>query len=111
MAEALISYPFTEEGLRSALEALGTTANAVARNLEAMGFKGCRSNSSNCPVANYLLSALPDARSVAVEFGYVWARDANGVKLDVGWTDAIGDFIELFDDGRLLALEAPDASS
>jgi hypothetical protein len=112
MPDALISYPFTEEGLRDALAALGTSGDVVARNLSAMGFKGCRSKSSNCPVANYLLSALPDARSVEVEFGWAWARDASErVKLDVDWPQPVEDFIEMFDAGLLPELEAPDASS
>jgi hypothetical protein len=60
------TYPFTEEGLTSALAALGTTPNAVATNLSAMGFRGCRDQESNCPIAHYLLASVPDMASVSV---------------------------------------------
>jgi hypothetical protein len=111
MAEALISYPLTEEGLRSALEALGTTADAVARNLEAMGFRGCRSKESNCPVAHYALASIPDAREVSVIYGGVAALNAADDRVDVPMTDAIEHFVEFFDAGGYPGLEVPDASS
>lgn len=60
------TYPFTEEGIEAALTALGTTPNAVATNLSAMGFRGCRDQESNCPVAHYLLASVPDMASVSV---------------------------------------------
>lgn len=64
MAE--LTYPFTEEGIEQALTALGTTPNAVATNLSAMGFRGCRDQESNCPVAHYLLASVPGMASVGV---------------------------------------------
>jgi hypothetical protein len=106
MTSPLISYPFTEDGLRSALRALGTSGDVVARNLDAMGFKGCRSHSANCPVANYVLSALPTPdRSGRVRRAY--ALNADGVKLDVDQPSPVEDFVEMFDNGRLADLEAP----
>lgn len=60
------TYPFTEEGISDALTALGTTPNAVATNLSAMGFRGCKDQESNCPVAHYLLASVPDMASVSV---------------------------------------------
>jgi hypothetical protein len=113
MPDALISYPFTNRGVLDALKALGTTADAVARNLEAMGFKGCQSSENNCPVANYLLSAITGARRVGVSTGYadVWDADDGDDPVSADWTAAVDEFIELFDNGRFPALEAPDASS
>ena len=111
MAEALITYPFTEEGLRSALEALGTTANAVARNLEAMGFKGCREGESNCPVANYLLASFPGVREVVVSVGSAFLYRDGQEHVEAPWPFAVDAFVELFDAGRFPDLEVPDASS
>jgi hypothetical protein len=112
MPNALISYPFTNRGVLDALKALGTTADAVARNLDAMGFKGCQSSEHNCPVANYLLSAITGARRAGVSSGYadVWDTD-DGDPVSAEWTAAVDEFVELFDNGRLPQLEAPDASS
>jgi hypothetical protein len=62
----VITYPFAEDGIEQALTALGTTPNAVATNLSAMGFRGCRDQESNCPVANYLLASVSDMASVSV---------------------------------------------
>jgi hypothetical protein len=110
MPDALISYPATKQGLRNALEALGTTGDAVARNLAAMGFKGCVGKASNCPIANYVMASIPEAQDVRVQFGEV------SVRTDEDWNtveqpEPVSDFVELFDGGRLPHLEVSDASS
>lgn len=66
MPDPLISYPFTEEGLRNALVALGTTPNSVATNLSAMGFRGEVKEPLCCPVANYLRMSLKGATAACI---------------------------------------------
>jgi hypothetical protein len=111
MPDALISYPFTVTGLKSALTALGTTADAVARNLDAMGFRGCKNSESNCPVANYLLTSITDACRVQVLCGDASVLDSADNRISADWPPAVDEFIELFDNGRLPSLEDSDASS
>lgn len=122
MPDALISYPFTEEGLRGALQALGTTADAVARNLDAMGYKGCVGDENECPVANYLLDCLEGAGRVWVMEGLVHASRSyieHGMdveqRLKVDMPDPVEVFVERFDAQRFPGLiaqpEASDGSS
>jgi len=107
------TYPFTEEGLTSALTALGTTPNAVATNLSAMGFRGCRDQESNCPVAHYLLASIPGMASVSVwsesfneadnrtESGHVegYHLDFDSPVLVVNLPAAVVAFVDVFDKG------------
>lgn len=111
MPDALISYPRTKDGVHDALKALGSSADSVARNLDAMGFKGCRSKEYRCPIANYLLAAVADAQRVSVCFGDVDVWGPDGERVTAPWTDAVEDFVEYFDNGALPQLETPDASS
>lgn len=66
MPGELIRYPFTEQGLYEALTALGTTPQAVATNLGAMGFSGELNEPRSCPVANYLRTSLEGAQDACV---------------------------------------------
>jgi hypothetical protein len=119
------TYPFTEEGLTSALTALGTTPHAVATNLSAMGFRGCRDQESNCPVAHYLLASLPDMASVSVfseafndatnrtESGHVegYDLDLDRPTIVVNLPAAVVAFVDVFDKGGYsdLDMEASNA--
>jgi hypothetical protein len=47
-------YPATNEGLREALKALGTTREQVASTLDRLGIRGRRGDCRTCPVALYL---------------------------------------------------------
>jgi len=120
MAEALITYPFSEEGLRSALEALGTTLDSVARNLLAMDFKGVREDPCKCPVARYLAAAVPDAKHVDVYRDSVVAywdeeshrqQDSSDALFKVRNPPAVNAFIGQFDGIGIADLEVPDGSS
>jgi hypothetical protein len=107
------TYPFTEEGLTAALTALGTTPNAVATNLSAMGFRGCRDQESNCPIAHYLLASVPDMASVSVfseayvnapsrfEYGHVegFDMDLTQPPLIVDVPAPVAGFVFAFDKG------------
>lgn len=111
MPDALISYEFSELGLRDALEALGTTADAVARNLVAMGFKGVREEPCKCPVAKYLLGVIEGIDGVNVDMDDALigrGEDSQSVKLPRPVRYFIGDFDS---GGMYRQLEAPDASS
>jgi hypothetical protein len=123
MAE--LTHPFTEDGLTAALTALGTTPNAVATNLSAMGFRGCRDQESNCPVAHYLLASVPDMASVSVfsesfndatsrtESGHVegYDLDLTAPALVVNLPAAVIAFVDVFDKGGYsdLDMEASNA--
>lgn len=100
------TYDFSEEALRTALTALGDTPEAVAEKLLELGCKGHRNNCGACPVAMYLLKVIPDAVSVRVDSDAVIERyvftDVNFDRLDdvkVDTPDAVGCFIEQFDEG------------
>lgn len=116
MPDPLISYPFTEQGLRDALEALGTTDSAIATNLLGMGYRGKRGSENFCPVANYVRSSIIGAYTASVlldekEEPYISVIGQSGARVDSIWTYTLGEFIWQFDSGEHPELEAPDASS
>jgi hypothetical protein len=112
----LIRYEFSEQGLRDALVALGTTPNAVATNLLAMGYRGYRRSDHCCPLANYLRAVIVDASSASVllddsdKTPYTRVYQVPQVFVDTNGTTATAQFIRLFDRGRYTDLEASDAS-
>jgi hypothetical protein len=61
MPGELIRYPASEDGLLKAVDALGTTPEAVATNLSAMGLQGRRDDAACCPIANYLRASVDEA--------------------------------------------------
>ena len=77
------------------LEALGGTAKEVAKRLGEMGVTGMKCNNSCCPVANYLKGLHP---------GHHFRVVAIRVEVDgegrVPTTDAIMDFVPMFDRGE-----------
>jgi hypothetical protein len=107
-------FEFTDKGVEQALRALGRTSNEVAANLSALGFRGCRNNESNCPVANYLLAVMDGIRSVGVytndvegEYdehyrdGYVdLSAWAGGYPLQVDLPEPVVLFVIGFDDDK-----------
>lgn len=62
----LRTFDFSDEGLKQALDALGTSANAVAGNLEAMGICGRVNEPDCCPVANYLRTSIQGATGACI---------------------------------------------
>lgn len=112
----LISYPFSEQGLRDALVALGTTPEAVAKNLLAMGFKGEVDNCEQCPVARYLARSIEATLGVDVDLFsarlYSPPVDDEDDFLRADLPSPVKGFIELFDQYRYVdLLEDSDASS
>lgn len=102
----LPTYDFSDAGVEEALEALGTTPNAVASTLSAMGFRGCKSNERNCPIVNYIVSSIPEADTAGV-----WTDDDGDaiVQAERGYGDSlvivgahsetVGVFVRCFDRG------------
>lgn len=117
MAEALISYEFSEQGLRSALEALGTTDAAIVTNLLRLRCFGVRGSDCDCAGAVYVRTVLPDAVKAEVfldrgdEEPYVVATDAHGRQVDALGSAAFGWFVRRFDYGQHPELVISDASS
>lgn len=125
MPDALISYPFTEQGLRDALKALGTTPEAVHTNLIGMGFKGYLDECRNCPVANYTTAVITSAVATDVLLddddsapfvrayaSLPWGQEEE-LFVEAEGTAAVADFIRVFDAGLYpdLIEEDSDASS
>ena len=118
MPSELIRYPFTEAGLREALEALGTTADAVATNLLAMGFRGDREECDTCPVAKYLWVSIEGIQLVdvnqdririgdsaeAFEVGGGDIREPDDT-ITVGTPSPVTEFIQRFDHGQFEDLD------
>ncbi len=104
----MAEYPFTDEGLTAALDALGNDGAEVAESLRRKGIEGIQHDCLHCPVAMYLAGLYPDA-DVAVdrtntrlervvrgfdEDGHP-TRDEETVRVDT--TGPIVDFIREFD--------------
>jgi hypothetical protein len=116
----LIRYPFTDQGLRDCLVALGTTETAVATILSAMGVRGRRGVECGCPLAVYVATVLDVATNA-----YVYLDDndtevhvlaqcrTDGVTVGQVSATAGGPlpiFVRRFDLGRFPELEVPDAA-
>lgn len=59
-------YPFTEEGVSSALAALGLDPDDVADELGQMGRHGVPGSDCRCPIATYLLAVVERCGRVGV---------------------------------------------
>lgn len=98
-----LSYEFTDTGLRQALDALGTTARAVAGNLEALGFSGRVNEPDCCPVANYLRTSLRGATAACVGKDedlrlYAQVEDGRRARVDAPVVPtAVAEFVRQFD--------------
>ena len=113
MAEA---YPFTDEGVTAALDALGDDSHAVARALERLGVTGNRDSCEQCLIANYLDRVYPGLSRVEVNREAIVLElrvvtfDEGRTDIDHAWlrvdtTDPISDFIGDFDAARYPNLE------
>lgn len=95
----MIVYPHTPRGVRSALEALGHTAEQVATNLGALGFRGVRNDCDTCPLALYLAVVFP-----GVFPGPAVGKTDEGIfvgDIHVDHTVGSAAFITRYDDGAL----------
>lgn len=111
----MAEYPFTEEGVERAVDALGDTSQDMAEELRRLGQHGDRDSCETCPLANYLRSLFPDAEVyvdrehirltrtvVTVEDGRV-DRDEQYIRIETSY--AAADFIGDMDDARYPHLE------
>ncbi|GAA0738510.1 hypothetical protein Drose_04485 [Dactylosporangium roseum] len=101
-----ITYEFSDEGIGKALTALGTTEQAIATNLSAMGHKGLVGSESNDPVARYVRDVIPRARSVEVYLdpvrgdAHVIAFDGQGNAVAADLPLPVQAFVTSFDMGK-----------
>jgi hypothetical protein len=102
-------YPFTDEGLTEAVDALGDEADLIADALRALGIRGDRALCDTCPVAAYVQHLYPEAtvhvdrsyirvglRTTVVEGGQV-VQDEAQAEIETPWP--VVDFIAAFDAG------------
>lgn len=94
----MTGYPLTPEGIRRALEALGSTPAAVAARLIEGGHLGIPGDCTACPVVRYLEARFPGSHSVVATEGAcaVYLTPA-GDPLVARMTDAVTGFIDRFD--------------
>lgn len=95
----------TEASLAAKLRRLGSTPDAIAKELERRGFKGRRGSSCFCPVAMFLRRTTQGARSASV--GHCTTTVLFGkTDVSVNVPAAVADFVKRFDKGRYPFLEA-----
>lgn len=63
----LLRYDFSEQGLNACLSALGTTPDEVAERLSALGFRGWRGSSVDCPLARYVRTSVDGTKTCDVQ--------------------------------------------
>lgn len=108
---ALPAYPFTDEGLAAALDALGRNHVGVATTLLRLGFRGVACARAECPVAHYVEAALKASEvSVPGLQADAWMRPADDANGQVRHVYArcpapVIDFIHMFDNGRYPSLD------
>ena len=101
-------YPFTEEGVTAALDALGDMSEQVAESLKQRGIHGTRGQCATCPLANYLRSLFPDAEVYVDRESIRLRRDVQCIEdgrvdldeeaVEVETPDPCADFIGDYDD-------------
>lgn len=99
----MTTYPFTEEGVAQALQALGATPNMVAEYLSREALAGKPKDDCGCPVALYLQAVIEEHPRAGIYhddhwFACVWSRDrTNNVEMEVDLPAAVRDFVLAFD--------------
>ena len=93
-----------KEAIKTALEALGKTADEVAASLQAKGIKGVQQVCSACPLAQYLQSLWYQVR---VGVNIVWSCSAYGD--EIADDDEIVDDDEIADDDKMTLTPATEA--
>ena len=93
--------------LKAALDALGSTKDAIARTLRDKGIKGERRSACNCPIAQYLRTCGWSGWSrVEVSGRGVSAYDDLAPPVRVSLPAAVFSFVLAFDGGCYPELEA-----
>lgn len=101
------TYPFTEDGVRAAMQALGALPNAVAETLSRAALAGKPGDDCGCPVALYLQAVIQEHPRAGIYyddrrwFACLWMRDLGAAsELNVNLPDAVRDFVLAFDQGE-----------
>ena len=89
------TYDRDQWGVIQALDALGTTDDAIAASLKALGIGGERCMSAACPIANYIRSVFGQV-DVEVDPGLITVYDLDE-HVSVWPEKPLVDFIEHFD--------------
>jgi hypothetical protein len=104
----MTTYPFTVEGLSSALAALGSTPAQVADTLLDGGHRGRPGCDATCPVAEYLTFLYPDTTCSVTEdppdwlIAEVWTANRS---VQTRLPLAVLTFVVDFDHGRYAELD------
>lgn len=105
----MTNYPFTVEGLSSALTALGGTPGQVADTLLDGGHRGRPGCDASCPVAEYLTALYPHAICSVTEeppnalVAEVWYSPTSNVQAVL--PAAVHRFVAEFDTGKYAELD------
>lgn len=92
----MAEYPFTDDGLRAALKALGGFRDEVAASLHRLGIKGTPGDPCDCPIAVYAERSLGDG----------WAQvDITSVKVRRNLT--VAEFGETWTDRQYVEADLP----
>ena len=86
-------------GLITALQSLGSTAEDVADTLISGGWRGFPGDAGTCPVALYLTTMLPFARSAVVGVGGATVHTVGDTDIDADLPPAVSVFVRAFDSG------------
>lgn len=101
----MTGYLLTPEGIRSALQALGDSAEQVAQTLAAGGHRGVPSSCGDCPVARYLGAVYPGCEvSVGVGRAHV-VSFTGGPPVSAAVPISVAMFIAAFDEPGTSARE------
>ena len=82
-----------------AIQSLGETAEEVAVTLHSGGWLGSRKTSRECPVAQYLRTAIPEVSGAVVGSEHVTVRAGARGDVAIGLTPAVAGFVLAFDVG------------
>ncbi|WP_433051141.1 hypothetical protein [Dactylosporangium sp. CS-033363] len=89
-----------------ALEALGTSADAVADSLLGGGWTGLRQDALCCPVSNYVVAVVPGAELAAVTRNRITVISTEGEPCDATLPAGPAAFVSAFDAGAYDELAA-----
>lgn len=107
-----ITYLLCPDGVRSALDALGATADEVAATLLAGGHRGQPEECDACPIAVYLAATFPGCKTSVVDSEHglsaVVSSATVAASVTVMLPGACIEFVAGFDDCRYSSLILPD---
>jgi hypothetical protein len=107
-----VTAPTPLERLEQALAELGAlTPDGIADRMRALGIKGVREKSCECPLARYLDPRGIDGVRVSPHFGPTWVAWFMGTVVEVTLPSTVAEFAVRFDRGVYLDLVAVDGGA